>query len=197
MTGTFFTSLIGLSLRAPAKAAQQVLSLGLRGAVLWQSFALVTICSVLLTTLMQGALPVLPTGDSGLVIMPWTYAMILGGSLLLLSAALLGTGKAMRGSGRFHEALALVVWLEVLAMALRLLQGLLLLVLPPLAGLVGLLGLGYLFWSLVHFINALHDFESLGKSALVLVLALLGIGITVAVLLALFGVGAQGGLPNV
>ncbi len=192
-----FANLLRLSLRSPGRAGRVIVDLGISRPVLAQMLALVVTLSVLLTALLQGAMPALPTAEAGFVITPFAYALILAVSLLLLVGGIQAVGRAFGGTGRFDQALALIIWLEVLAMGLRLVQGVLFFVLPPLAGIVGLLGLGYLGWCLLHFVDALHGFKSLGRAALVLVLALVGIGITLAIVLTLTGFGVQGGTPNV
>ncbi|SDE15847.1 YIP1 family protein [Limimaricola pyoseonensis] len=195
--------LLRLSLRAPREAGQRVMTLPLSRATVGQGLVLVTCLSVLLTALLQGAMPAVPTDGlpepdmQGFGLSPFAYAGLLGTSLLLLAFGLSAAGRALGGSGRFDEALAIVVWLEVLAMLLRLIQGVTILVLPPLGGLIGLAGLVYLFWCLVQFTAALHGFSGPGRAVITLFLALIGIGATIALLLALTGIGLQGGLPNV
>jgi hypothetical protein len=62
---------------------------------------------------------------------------------------------------------------------------------------VSVLGLGLLFWVLLNFINVLHGFDSLWKSAFALLLAVVGISLGVTLILTLIGVGATGGRLDV
>lgn len=191
-----FGTLIGQSFLAPAVAAHSLVGLGLSRAVLWQALVLVTVLSVLLVALTQGAMPAGPPlrADGGpLVLSPFAYGVILGASLVMLVFALHYTGQALGGTGDFGAALTLVIWLEVLAMAVRLVQGAVLLVAPPVAGMVSALGLGLLLWVLLNFINVLHGFGSLWKSAFSLLLAVVGISLGLTLILTLIGVGATGG----
>ena len=196
---SYLTDLLRLSLRAPQDAAARLLATMPGTVAVWQALALVTCISVVLTALVQGAMPMVPTGAEGgsFGLTPFTYAGLLGLSLVLLAGGVTATGRVLGGSGRFASALALVVWLEVLAMALRLLQGVLILVLPPLAGLVGLAGLVWLFWCLARFIQVLHGFRGPGRATVALFLAFIAIGTALALVLALTGLTAQGGLTNV
>ncbi|PHP29594.1 YIP1 family protein [Limimaricola cinnabarinus] len=195
---TYITDLLRLSLRAPGDAAARLLVTFPGAAATWQALALVTCISVVLTALLQGAMPMVAASpDMGFGLTPFAYAGLLGVSLVLLAGGVTATGRLLGGEGRFAPALALVVWLEVLAMALRLVQGVLILVLPPLAGLVGLAGLVWLFWCLVRFIQTLHGFGGPGRSIVVLVLAFIAIGTGLALVLALTGLTVQGGFTNV
>lgn len=195
---SYLTDLLRLSLRAPADAATRLLG-GLPGpAAIWQALVLVICVSVVLTALIQGAMPMMPIHAEGAFgLSPFGYAGLLGASLVLLAAGVTATGRILGGAGRFGPALALIVWLEVLAMALRLVQGVLILVLPPLAGLVGLAGLVWLFWCLARFVQVLHGFRGVGRATVALFLAFIAIGTALALLLALTGLTAQGGLTNV
>ena len=196
---TYLTDLLRLSLRAPGDAAARLLRSFPGAATAWQALVLVTCLSVVLTALIQGAMPMMPMDAEGgsFGLSPFGYAGLLGVSLVLLAGGVTATGRMLGGVGRFASALALVVWLEVLAMVLRLVQGGLILVLPPVAGVIGLAGLVWLFWCLARFIQVLHGFRGVGRAMAALFLAFIAIGTALALLLALTGLTAQGGLPNV
>lgn len=187
-----FLRLVWQTVIAPAETAERIVALRLPRAVLWQAMALVTILSVLLAALVQGALPTLPTA-TGTPIAPISYALILGGSLVILVFALHYTGQALGGNGEFSGAIALVVWLEAVAMVIRFAQGILLLISPAIAGLFSIVSLGILLWCLINFIDVLHRFDSRGKAVLVLFLAVVGIAVGLTFILALIGAGATGG----
>ncbi len=195
-----FGQLIRQSLGDPAGVARFLIGLNLSRAVLWQALVLVTVVSVLLVALTQGAVPEGPPGPGGggpLVLSPFTYAVILGSSLVLLVFALHFTGAGLGGTGDFGAALVLIVWLEVLAMTFRVFVAAVALLLPAVSGIASALGLGLLVWILVNFINVMHGFESLWKAAFTLLIALVGISIGVTMFLTLIGVGATGGLGRV
>ena len=63
------------------------------------------------------------------------------------------------------------------------------LVLPPLAGLLGLLGLAVLLWCVVHFTRALHAFEGFGRTILALFIGAVIVVFALSMLLSIFGFG--------
>jgi hypothetical protein len=204
MTGQLITPggvmrLLALTLRAPGAAAAILVGLNLTRAVLWQALALVTVLSVLIVAFSPGPMPEAGpiAGPGPVVLTPFAYVAVLGASLVMLVFAIYYTGAALGGTGTFPATLTLVVWLEVLATAIRVVQTVALLVSPLLGGLVSLAGLGLLFWTLVNFVNVLHGFGSLGKALLTLLLAVVGISLGVAVILSLIGAGLPGGPLNV
>jgi hypothetical protein len=91
-----------------------------------------------------------------LAILQW---LILGLSALLIHHV----GVAFGGKGRFEDALLLVVWLQLLMLGLQIAQLVLLVISPPLAGLVGLASFVALLWLSSHFIAELHGFSSASR----------------------------------
>lgn len=82
---------------------------------------------------------------------------------LILAATVLGIyriGRAFGGRGSLTDALLIVVWLQVIMLAVQIVQLLSLVLLPPLAGLVSLAGFILFFWLLTSFIAELHGFAS-------------------------------------
>lgn len=199
MTPEGMLRLLGLTIRSPGEAAALLVGLNLSRTVLWQALALVTVLSVLIVAFSPGPMPEAgPIAGPGPVLLtPFAYVAVLGASLVMLVFALYFTGTALGGTGTFPATLTLVVWLEVLATAVRLIQTAVMLVSPVLGGLVSLVGLGLLFWTLVNFVNVLHGFGSLGKALMTLLLAVVGISLGVAVILSLIGAGLPGGPLNV
>jgi hypothetical protein len=187
--------LLALTVRDPVEAARLLLSLHLSRGVLWQALALVTIVSVLVVALSPGPMPDAATaeGTDALFLSPFAYATILGASLVMLVFALHFTGAALGGSGSFAGTLTLVIWLEVLATAVRVVQVVTLLVAPVAAGIVSIAGLVLLFWTLVNFIRVLHGFDTLGRAILTLLLAIAGMSVGLMLILGLIGVGVAGG----
>ena len=62
------------------------------------------------------------------------------------------------------------------------------LILPPVAGIVSLAGVFLMLYCLAQFINVLHSFESLLKAIGVFIVAVVAIGIVLAVVLSFLGV---------
>lgn len=204
MTEALFTPtglwrLLLLTLRAPARAADILVALNLTRAVLWQALLLVTIVSVLIVAVSPGPMPEAGpvAGPTPVTFTPFAYATVLGASLVMLVFALHYTGQAIGGTGSFAATLTLVVWLEVLATAIRVVQTVAFVVMPPLGSVVSLVGLALLVWTLLNFVNVLHGFQSLGRAALALLLAVVGISLGLALILSLIGAGLPGGALDV
>ena len=178
--------LLWRSVVAPGPVARDLIPLRPGRGILWMALSLVTVLSVLLVALTQwGTAMVLPLGPDRIVtVTPMTYAVILGSSLVILVFAIRWAGAALGGQGDLDGALVVVIWIELLAIAIRMVQTVLLAVFAPLAGLVAILGLAILIWVFLNFINVLHRFDSIGRSLLTLVLAVLGIGLGLGLILA-------------
>jgi hypothetical protein len=190
MTGTMqaFGRLLVQMIREPATVAGMITGAGLPRNVLWSALALVTILSVLLVALIGLALPADPmNAPAGPPITPLTYAVILGGSLVITIFALHFTGLMLGGKGAFEDTLALVVWLQVLLLVLQAAQAVLLVALPLMGSIAALASVAIALWVLVNFINVAQRFDSLGRAALTLVAALLGVGVGLSVLLGIIG----------
>jgi len=185
--------LIGRSFTDPTSAAAQVYAKRYDRGTLWSALLLVSIVSVLLIALSNAITGTPPELEEAVVqISPFTFALILGSSLVILVFAVYFVGQMLGGKGHFPESLACVIWFQVLSMALQVVQIVCLLILPPIAGLVSLVGFGLLLYALVHFINVLHGFDNIMKSIGTFVLSLFGIAFGLSIILALIGVTAQG-----
>lgn len=178
----------------PADIAREILALRLPQEALWLSLALVTVLSVLLVSLLNLVTPVPPEAPAGAMsITPMTYGLVLGGSLLVTVFALHYTGQTLGGQGQLADTLALVVWLQLLLVVLQAAQVILMVSLPFLGGLLALASVVIMIWALVNFVNEAQRFESLGRAFLTLVLAFLGIGFGISLILMMIGVGTNGG----
>jgi hypothetical protein len=82
--------------------------------------------------------------------------LILAGTVLCIYRI----GRAFGGRGSLPDALLVVVWLQVIMLAVQLVQLAAMILVPPLAGLVNLGGLILFFWLLTSFIAELHGFQS-------------------------------------
>jgi hypothetical protein len=85
--------------------------------------------------------------------------LLLAGSVLLIHRV----GAAWGGQGSLVDALLVVVWLQVIMLAVQILQLVALVLLPPVAAMINLGGLLLFFWLLTNFVAELHGFASLGR----------------------------------
>jgi hypothetical protein len=105
---------------------------------------------------------------------------------LALSVVLIHrVGQAFGGRGSFPDALLIVVWLQVLTLALQVLQLLATVIAPPLAGIIGLGGFVLFLWLMTAFITELHGFRSRGLVFVGMVLSALGAGLILGIALIL------------
>ena len=148
----------------PREGAETVLSLGLPRQALWLAFALVVVLSMLLGDILyllagvpQDGPLTGPMGGSPLVM-----GLLQAGFLYMMAHAITQIGRLFGGTGRFEEALTLIVWLQFIFLCVQVLQLAALLLMPPIAGLITILALALFLWLLVNFIAALHGFTSLG-----------------------------------
>ena len=74
-----------------------------------------------------------------------------------------------------------MVWLQLLTVALQLLQLVASVIAPPLAGLIGLGGFVLFLWLMTAFIAELHGFRSRGLVFLGMVLTALGAGLILGI----------------
>ena len=188
MTGV---DLIGLGARTvtePRDAAREVLNLPLPRSEYWNAFLLVIVLAGLLQQL---TLLVVPTDPELPQISGFMVAAFIGGSILLTAATVQVVGRWFGGQGRFEDALLLMIWLQYVLIGFQVVQLLLMMLLPPAAGLVVIFGFVASIWILVNFIAELHGFESLGKVFLGVIGTAFGIAFALALVLGALGVSVS------
>ena len=182
------------SVAEPQETADRLLALRPATGVVLQAAVLVAVLDALILGVLGGGASALPTPTGEMLMSPFAHAAVLLISLALSAGALQVGGRMLGGKGRFEEALLLVVWLEVISIAVQFVTLIAALILPPLAGLLALLGVGVLLWCLVHFTRALHGFAGLGRTVAALLLGGLVVILGMSLVLAMLGFG---GPPDV
>jgi hypothetical protein len=177
------------TVRQPKEGARRVLSLPLPPRAAWEALGLVLVLSLLLaylTTLLLGAAfdPMVP----GFAPSPLLAGLIQGGSMLVMIGAIHGVGRMMGGSGTLEGAVRLTALLQFIMLLLQAVQVVFLLVLPPVADLIGLLSVGLMLWLLTNFIAVLHGFRSLMGVFVMILVTTLVLSFVLVFLLSLFGV---------
>lgn len=147
--------LVRLSFAEPENGFRAVQALNLPIPARWMLVAVSVVMGVLLAYL----LPVL-SGQAGEIPTPLTATVIQGGMNLLAIWLLAMIGRMFGGTGRFEDAILLVGWLQLMMVGMQAVQVLVMLVLPPLGGLVMILAIAAFFWMFSGFTCALHGFES-------------------------------------
>lgn len=174
----------------PRAGARALLAMQLPMSVRWLAFGLVVAGSSLMTVL---AIRLSPAGSDPAVAQvlsqPIALAVMQGVVMLVFAQLMARVGQLAGGKGGFADALLLLTWVQVILMLLQIAQIVLELALPSLADLLGLLGLGLMFWLVTHFVAELHGFTSLGAVFAGVIVTLLVAGFVVTMLLvALVGV---------
>lgn len=169
-----------LSVEDPRAGARDLLALGVPLPARTGGLLLMAVVSALLTQLGFRLLP--PAQDPFSVFLlasPLRTAVI---QWLVLAASVLlihRIGRAWGGVGSLADTLLVVVWLQVIMLAVQVVQLLALMIAAPLAGLVNLAATGLFFWLLCGFVAELHGFESRVK----VLLAILGASFALALLM--------------
>ncbi len=182
------------SLSNPRDAAARLLAARFPTWLGLQALALLAALGGLLAGLLSGGRLEMPaqgaTGE-GLVITlsPLAYAALLLLVSTLAAVALTLAGRALGGVGTMAGALAIVAWFQMINLAIQAAIVAMALVLPFLVPLAALASLAALLWCLLGFVQALHGIGP-GRALGTILLAALGLGVTLAVLLGLSGLGA-------
>lgn len=182
-------AMVWRTVKNPREGAAEVLSLGIPREALWTVLALVVVLSILLAQVMS----LLVLSGGGAIAGPISIGPLATGFiqillLILMVFAIYWIGKAVGGTGSFEEALLLVSWLQFIMVCLQAVQTVFVLILPPMATLIGVLGLALFLWLLTNFIAVLHNFRSLPMVFMMIILSAFGIAFGLSIILALIGV---------
>lgn len=148
-------TLVRLSIAEPEKGAAAVLALNPPMAARWMLMGFAVTLGVVLAYL----LPVL-AGRGAELPTPFVAAGVQGGMNIAAVVLVSAVGRMFGGRGRFEDALLLVGWLQLLMSFVQLIQLVVMVVLPPMAGLVMVAAVALFFWLLSGFVRTLHGFES-------------------------------------
>lgn len=177
----------------PREGAEEVLALGVPRQALWTILLLVLVLSIILgqiTTLLVA------TAAGVTVQGPLANPMITGvlqfALLVVTIYAIHFIGRSMGGKGSIDEAILLVAWLQFVMVCIQVVQTAMMLILPPLASIVGIVGLVLFMWLLTNFIAVIHGFRSLGQVFVMILLSMFVLAFILSILLTLFGVTVPG-----
>lgn len=177
------------TVKTPREMAERLMAMNLSREVLWQALTLVVVVSIILAELSNLALVTIAASETPVMFLsPLRMGMIQLALLVMMVFAIFWLGRACGGRGRFQDGLILVVWLQFMMVCLQAVQTVALVVLPPLAWIIGIAGLVLFLWLLTHFIAAAHGFTSLLRTFLMIVAASFGFAFGLSLILALIGV---------
>ncbi len=180
------------SIPGPQDSLGRVLRLGLDRAQAWQALILTVVISTLLGELMSVLLPAEGAMVGAAIGTPLLAFFVQLCLLIVAIFAIFWLGRAMGGTGSFEGAIITVAWLQFVLGLLQIAQILMLLVAPPIAGWLGILGIGLFFWLITYFTAELHGFTQPGKVFLMVILALIGIAFGLSVILSMIGIAVPG-----
>ncbi|PWE33113.1 YIP1 family protein [Maritimibacter sp. 55A14] len=193
-----FTGLARLTLKAPREGARAVLAWPLNRTELWQIAGVLVVASVIVSQVSNFLMPLGGAGPMATIMAsPFLNAGIQAGLLVVTVTAVDRIGRAFGGKGDFLGALKLIVWLQMINLAIQIIQFFALLVAPPVAGLIGIASLLLFFWLLTQFVTELHGFESGFHVFVGIVISAFAIILGLSVVLALLSVLIPGGMPSV
>lgn len=174
--------------RDPREAGVRLLSLGVPSAAIWPAFGVIVLLSVLVGGITDLAAPPVP----GVEVSYFIMAVLLGSIFLSFAVGVWKIGQAFGGKGSFEESMTVGIFFQAILLPFQVLQLVLAIVVPGLAGVYGIALLVYGVWINVSFIDALHGFASFGKSLGVLILSSILAAVVLMVVITVVG-GSFGG----
>ena len=183
---SLITTLVGQTIQDPAGMAGRIVSLRLPHAVGWTALGLVTVLTVLAIAI-EGMIPGRPPVMADIGGSPFIDTLFLGSMTTVFIFVLYYAGRAMGGQGTFGSTLLIMTWFQVIVFFLVLVQLLAVIIVPTLAVFVSMIGFGIQLWCLMHFLNVLHGFDSLGKAFGLFALSILGFVFGLAFFLLMIG----------
>lgn len=177
--------LAALSVRDPRSAARWLMAQDIPAAARWMLLGLVSVASTIMLNLeirADGA--ELGQVFGAMVERPILAAVLQAAALLLMVAAVHRVGLIFGGRGTFADTMLLVGWIQLLLVAVSVVQVVLLVAFPLLSGLVGLAAMALFLWLFVNFVAELHGFDSIAKVALGSAITLILAGFLLSLLLA-------------
>ena len=151
-----------LTVRRPRDGARVVMGWPVTLREGWTLLVVMAILSAIMAEVFVALVPSEPDPAMAAVLSsPVGFAVLQFVGLVILSTTLYLAGKRFGGTGRYDQAVVLVGWLQALLLLLQLAQIVALVLLPPLALLIGVGSLIFALWMMTSFAAELHGFKSL------------------------------------
>jgi len=183
---SILAQLIKRSFTEPRQVAEELLARDFTRNSLWMFLVLVSVFSALVLSAVSA---VTPKSDDiqTIVLSPWMAAGFVGVVMTALVFSLFYVGQWMGGDGDLDGTILMVSWHQAVTVAFQLAQLVVVLFSPSLGALMNLVGIIFLFYVLLQFIDVLHGYGSLAKSFGAFAFAMVGMFMAMAILLSLFG----------
>lgn len=173
----------------PKGVLRRLIDLELDRQTLWMALGATTAVGVLLAELTlallrrQGLDPMFSFGT-----LPLGSALIEFALLAVLIVGILWAGRMLGGTGDLNGSILAVTWLQFIMALVQVAKLVAMLVVPFLAGVLGLFSVGLVFWLLTSFIAELHGFQSRPRVFAGILLGLLALASVLVFIFALIGV---------
>lgn len=191
------TNLAQQTLQDPRAAARALFAEGIPLPARTAGLLLVAVLSAVLASVQLRLSPQeLDPMSAFMLASPFRAAVVQWGFLALSVVLIHRVGRAFGGTGSFPDALLIVVWLQCLTLVLQLVQLVVNILSPALAGIIGLGGFVLFLWLMASFIAELHGFRSRGLVFAGMVVSAFAAGLVIG-LVVIFIAGPEALIPNV
>jgi hypothetical protein len=179
------------TLADPRGGARRIIALDLPSSTGWAAVALMAVISTLITyAAFRLSPPEARAFFAGAMESPLRTAFLQLFVMVASVFAIWRLGRARGGTGTMPQTVALVAWLQFVMLVLQVVTLVVQLLVPPIAGLVGIGELALFFWVLSSFVAELHGFRSVAATFGGVLIAMILLVLVMAALLAtLVGVG--------
>ena len=196
MSTTSWGELVFQSVKDPALAARQILTLGLPRDALWTGLLLMAALNALLFSLSNLLIPI-QAPMPAILTSPLGYFAFVAFGLTLAIHAIFYSGRWLGGMGRIEDIMAVMVWLQVLRVLVQALALVLVLVAPMMSAMLVVGASMFGLYVLVHFVNESHQLGSVTRAIGVLLTSLVLMVIVLSLVISLFGRAVLGPVLNV
>lgn len=191
--------LTGETLRRPQVAARMMMGYKVERHILWMALGLVAVLTTLFVKATMFAMPTeLAAGNSALPKDPFVLTLVLAGLLVASAFFTHFAGRAFGGKGVLDDSIKTTIWMQAVLLVLQVVQIVLFMVSPILALFFGWIGMIYVAYIFLKFVQLLHGFKSMPMVFLGAVAAffglMLGISLVISLIASVFGLEL---VPNV
>lgn len=176
------------TLRDPRGSAAKLIAQDVPMPTLWAALALAAVLNAMLVGLNMVLFPTAVFPLPPIFMNPVVYALAMAAGSALSIFVLFWVGERMGGEGQLQDVAVVLIWLQYLRLAAQVILLVLTILMPVLALIATLAITLFSLWLVLCFLDVAHRFNSMGKSALVLVFSFMGVIFGLSMLLMLLGV---------
>jgi len=195
-----FIDLFRQTLTEPRAAGARVIAMGWPPQILWLTLGLIAVAMSLAVSGILQAAP-LPEGEMGEMLRlnpayraPLLFALMQWGQAVISVFVLTWIGRAFGGEARVEDMLAVTIWLQLVAVVLGIGVVVITVLLPPIGAFALLAFVAWSIFIMLAMIDAAHRFDNFAKALGVFVVAIVALAVGSAMLAALIGAAAIGGV---